>query len=188
MRAGDELDGGAAALDEVPASGQKLRRRHAAGDGPCETRSLGPDRMLDPHLGCRRADLVVVEVRADFRRVDETPMCEWVSMSPGVTTRPPPSISTVPDGTRRSWPIAAIFPSRMRRSASLSSRPAAVQIEAFRMTVVRDGSVRMSSATRRSVCLVADPRDDPGRLRRSPSRRAQLQFFSLEPPDNLCIL
>ena len=114
---------------------------------------------------------------------------DGVSMSPGVTTRPAPSISTVPDGTRRSCPIAAIFPSRMRRSASLSSRPAAVQIEAFRMTVVRDGS---GSYVERHAPF--------GVPRRRSSRRswaaatlaiaksAIAVFFHWEPPDNLCIL
>src|SRR5919108_2376019 len=43
-----------------------------------------------------------------------TPMCECVSMTPGVTNLPLPSITTASDGASTEVPTATIFPSRIR--------------------------------------------------------------------------
>ncbi len=62
-----------------------------------------------------------------------TPIWLWVSMRPGVTNFPVPSITVASGGGVRLAPSATIFPSRRRMAAPGSSGPAAVMIVALRM-------------------------------------------------------
>src|SRR4051794_35711592 len=48
-------------------------------------------------------------------------MCRWVSIIPGITMPPEPSISTVPSGTSRLGPTAAILSSWVSTSAPVST-------------------------------------------------------------------
>src|SRR6478609_9598475 len=70
------------------------------------------------------------------------PMCECVSMMPGVTYLPVPSITSASLGAETDDPTSAILPSR---SSTLPLRivgPAAVRMVTLRMSVVRDGKGR----------------------------------------------
>ena len=68
-----------------------------------------------------------------------TPMCECTSMIPGVTYFPVPSITNASAGATIFVPTAAIFPSRNRIDPFAIVGPAAVNIVAFRISVVRRG-------------------------------------------------
>jgi hypothetical protein len=46
----------------------------------------------------------------------EIAMWEWVSMAPGATCSPSPSITATPSGTANAAPISAMRPSRTNRS------------------------------------------------------------------------
>src|SRR4051812_33529167 len=70
------------------------------------------------------------------------PMCECVSMMPGVTYLPVPSITTASLGAVVVAPTSAIFPSR---SSTLPPRivgPAAVRMVTLRISVGRDANGR----------------------------------------------
>jgi len=67
------------------------------------------------------------------------PMCECVSMMPGVTYLPVPSITTASPGALTFAPTAAILPSRSRTLPFRIVGPAAVRMVTLRMSVVRDG-------------------------------------------------
>jgi hypothetical protein len=69
-----------------------------------------------------------------------TPMCECVSMMPGVTHLPLASMTTASDGALTFVPTAATLPSRSSTEPFVIAGPVAVRIVAFRMSVVRDGS------------------------------------------------
>src|SRR4051812_41795358 len=67
------------------------------------------------------------------------PMCECVSMTPGVTYLPVPSMTTASAGASTVAPTATIFPSRTTRAPWGMRGPAAVRIVALRITVGREG-------------------------------------------------
>src|SRR5688572_3488696 len=67
------------------------------------------------------------------------PMCECVSISPGVTYLPVPSMTTASAGAFTVAPISTILPSRRRIDPLRIAGPAAVIMVALRMTVGRDG-------------------------------------------------
>src|SRR5687767_4189208 len=67
-------------------------------------------------------------------------MCEWLSMRPGVTNFPEPSITMASAGASTVAPTPAIFPSRKRIAPFTTRGPTAVNIVTFRITVGRDGS------------------------------------------------
>src|SRR5688500_5555870 len=68
------------------------------------------------------------------------PRWECVSMRPGVTNFPVPSMTTASAGASTVAPTAAIFPSRSSTEPLLIDGPAAVRIVAFRMTVTGEGN------------------------------------------------
>src|SRR5690348_8583542 len=62
-----------------------------------------------------------------------------MSMIPGVTNLPVPSMTTASAGASTDAPTAAIFPSRSRIAPLWTAGPAAVRIVTLRMTVGFDG-------------------------------------------------
>src|SRR6476469_967724 len=62
-----------------------------------------------------------------------------MSMNPGVTYFPPPSITTASDGAVTLAPTDSIFPSFRRIEPFVILGPAAVKMVTFLMTVVFDG-------------------------------------------------
>src|SRR5688500_5745995 len=66
-----------------------------------------------------------------------TPRWECVSMRPGVTYLPWPSITTASAGASTVCPTATILPSRIRIAPLRTSGPAAVKMCTLRMTVAR---------------------------------------------------
>src|ERR1051326_1860121 len=70
------------------------------------------------------------------------PMCECVSMIPGVTYLPLPSMTTASDGALTDVPTAVILPFERMTEPFRIVGPAAVRIVTFRMTVGRDANGR----------------------------------------------
>src|SRR3954468_16874273 len=70
-------------------------------------------------------------------RAAQTPRCECVSMTPGVTHLPDASITTASEGAVTVAPTAATLPFCNRISPRSLAGPAAVRIVALRITVVR---------------------------------------------------
>ncbi len=71
---------------------------------------------------------------ADVPGAAYTPMWLWVSISPGVTHFPVPSMTVALEGVVTLVPTAKISPSAMTTDAPRSSGPAAVSTVAFRIT------------------------------------------------------
>src|SRR6476661_1951415 len=69
-------------------------------------------------------------------------MCEWVSMIPGVTYLPVPSMTTASDGAVTLVPTSAILPSRRSTLPLRMVGPAAVRIVTLRISVGRDAKGR----------------------------------------------
>src|SRR5688500_2495963 len=99
-----------------------------------------------------------------------TPRCECVSIRPGVTYFPAPSMTTASVGASKVAPTAATLPRRSTPAPLRISGPAAVKMFTFRITVARDGKGRYVLA--KGSALGTDRAPEPGAVERAAAAAA----------------
>src|SRR5690349_12027112 len=107
-------------------------------------------------------------------------MCEWVSMMPGVTYLPVPSMTTASAGAFTLGPTWAILPFVRSTAPFRMVGPAAVRIVTFRMTVGREANGRYVLGKGSALGVEVAPGPGPATLvRAAESRRLSVVCAAL---------